>query len=73
MILDKELFRQEVINHVTDYGTSYMDAILHKLDEYGLEPEDAPKLIDRTMKSRLETEGVRLNMLFNEHSDESKL
>ena len=73
MILNKEVFRDEVIDHVTKYQTSYIDAILHKLREHGLEPEDAPKLIDKAMTSRIESEGIQLNMLIGDHNNESRL
>jgi hypothetical protein len=73
MILNKEMFRDEVIDHVSRHKTSYMDAILHLLDKHGLEPEDAPKLINQAMKAQLEAEGVSLNMVEGKHTDESKL
>lgn len=73
MILNKAMFRELVVDHVTKYETTYMDAILHLIDEHGLEPEDAPKLLDNAMKSQIEAEGIALNMIEGEQGNECKL
>lgn len=73
MILNKSMFRELVVEHVTKYNTTYMDAILHLIEEHGLEPEDAPKLLDNAMKSQVEAEGIALNMVEGERGNECKL
>ena len=73
MVINKEMFRTEVMDHVVRYKTTYIDAMLHVMKNYGFEPEDAPKLVDNAIKSMLEAEGVDLNMLKSDHSNESRL
>lgn len=72
-MLNKAMFRELVVAHVTEYETTYMDAVLHLVEEHNLEPEDAPKLLDNAMKSQIEAEAIALNMVEGERGNECKL
>ncbi len=72
-MLNKAMFRDLVVAHVIKYETTYMEAVLHLVEEHNLEPEDAPKLLDNAMKSQIEAEAIALNMVEGNQGNECKL
>lgn len=62
-MINKKIFRDEVLAHVEQYEVTFMDAIIHVMNSHGLELDDASKVLDNTLKASLRTEGIRLNMV----------
>jgi hypothetical protein len=70
-IINKQAFRSEVLSRVSEFKTNYIDAVLHVLDRYGLDPEDGDRLLDAAMRTAIEREAVALRMV--EGDDNSSL
>lgn len=62
-MINKKIFRDEVLDHVDQYDVSFIDAIIHVMNSHGLELDDASKVLDNTLKASLRSEGIRMNMI----------
>lgn len=66
-ILDRETFCSEVEGLIeADYDIDYMDAITIKMDEYGIDEVDIPKLLTPNLKEKLRKEAKSKNLLQKE-------
>jgi len=62
-IISKEEFSKKVENYVRDTNTSYMETVLHLLEEYSFDFSVAPKLLTQPLLEKLENEYRELNFL----------
>jgi hypothetical protein len=62
-IITKEEFSKKVENYVRDTNTSYMETVLHLLEEYSFDFSVAPKLLTQPLLEKLENEYRELNFL----------
>lgn len=62
-----EITKEEFSNHVERYKKgmrlTYMDAILFLCEKYNIEPEDAPKLLTKSLKQNIQKEAKTLKLL----------
>lgn len=61
--ISKEEFSQRVGLHVYRDDMSYIDAVLHICEELKIDPEDIGQLVDHSLRSKIEQEAKRSNLL----------
>lgn len=61
--ISKEEFAERVGIHVFRDDMSYIEAALHICEELKIDPEDIGGLIDNSLRSKLEQEAKRSNLL----------
>jgi hypothetical protein len=61
--ITKEEFSKKVENYVRDKNISYMETVLHLLEEYSFDFSVAPKLLTQPLLEKLENEYRELNFL----------
>ena len=62
-VLDKKTFSKRIEDLVQAKSMPYMDAIIQCSDDIGLEYETSAKLINKTIKEKLEVEAQSLNLM----------
>lgn len=60
---DVTKFTIEIENRAYDKNLSYMDAIIDYCDETGLEYEVAAKLVSKPLKTKIQVEAEKLNLV----------
>lgn len=61
--LNKSRFSKLIEETVFDKAIGYMEAILLVCDKHNIEPEDVRKFVSPIIKSKLEAEAMKLNLL----------
>jgi hypothetical protein len=61
--LTPENFSKEVQDTADTMGEGFIDAILHKCEEYHIEPEFASSLLSKSIIDKLHNEGIDMNLL----------
>tara|TARA_B100000927_G_scaffold194610_1_gene157023 strand:+ start:1795 stop:2034 length:240 start_codon:yes stop_codon:yes gene_type:complete len=61
--LNKSRFSKLIEKTVVDKTVGYMEAILLVCDKHNIEPEDVRKFVSPIIKSKLEAEAMKLNLL----------
>jgi len=61
--MTKAKFGKHVETAVVELRMSYMDAVIHCCEQFGIEIEDARKYVSTVIKSKLEAEAMQLNFL----------
>jgi len=61
--LTPEIFSKEVQDAADTMGEGFIEAILHKCEEYQIEPEFASSLLSKSIIDKLHNEGIDLNLL----------
>jgi len=61
--ISKEEFASRVGLHVYRDDMSYIEAALHICEELNIDPEDIGQLVDASLRSKLEQEAKRSNLL----------
>jgi|688.fasta_scaffold1407383_2 hypothetical protein len=61
--ISKEEFASRVGLHVYRDDMSYIEAALHICEELKIDPEDIGQLVDNSLRSKLEQEAKRSNLL----------
>ena len=61
--ISKEEFASRVGLHVYRDEMSYIEAALHICEELNIDPEDIGQLVDASLRSKLEHEAKRSNLL----------
>ena len=63
IFVTKADFSKEVIELVEERGLTYIETVVHMCEERGIEPEDAGRYLTPLVKSRIEDEAQKLNIL----------
>lgn len=61
--MNRAMFTKMVEEVVFKKKLSYIDAVVHVCEHYGIDPEDSKKFISPVVKEKLEGEAIRLNLL----------
>ena len=62
-ILDIVSFSEAIEDYVNDNGGSYISAVLELASELDISDEEVPKLISKSLKDKLELEGIEEGFL----------
>lgn len=62
-LLTPQIFEDLIEDIVWDKDISYVEAMLHYCDQNSVEPEDITKLINRTLKQKIEFDAMRDGLL----------
>lgn len=60
--INKKDFSKKVEEYKSKYQCSYIDAIISVCEIESIEPETAGKLVDQTIKEKVDIEGQELNL-----------
>lgn len=65
MIFDitKEEFSRKVEDTVKRYKYSYIDAVIHNLEQSSIDLSAAPKLLTKPLIEKIEKEGLEINLI----------
>lgn len=61
--MTKAKFAKIIDSIVIEKKLSYMDAVIHACEQYGIELEDSRRYVSTVIKSKLEAEAMKLNFL----------
>ena len=61
--ISKEEFSKRVGLHVYRDEMTYIDAVIHICEELKIDPEDIGQLVDNSLRSKIEQEAKRSNLL----------
>jgi len=64
----KEKFTEQIYKYIVEKNVTVMDAILLYIEEHNVEIEVASKLLDKSLKEKLESEVIELNLLKKKES-----
>jgi hypothetical protein len=64
-VLTKEVFTKAILTLMEEKRLSAIEAIVHYAEREGVEIETVSRLVDKTMKERLESEASKLRLLKN--------
>ena len=71
--MTKSKFSKEADLVVAEKRISYLDAVLHLCEQYGIDPSDAKKYVSTVLKGKIEVEAMNSNCLKIKRSTEAPL
>lgn len=67
LMLTKQKFGKMLVQVVKEKQMSYLDAVLHLCEESGLDPQDVKKYLSPAIKTKIEAEATKLNLMVNKN------
>lgn len=68
LMLTKQKFSKMIETNVKEKNMSYLDAVLDICEKLNLDVEDVKKYISVAVKSKLESEAIRLNLMIEKNN-----
>ena len=67
LMLTKQKFGKMLVQVVKEKQMSYLDAVLHLCEESGLDPQDVKKYLSPAIRTKIEAEATKLNLMVNKN------
>lgn len=68
LMLTKQKFSKMIETNVKEKNMSYLDAILDICEKLNLDVEDSKKYISVAVKSKIESEAIKLNLMVEKNN-----